>query len=128
MKFSAEQIAEIIHSVSSLIPRPDGSSVGSWADLPEKFKINATNAVIEIMNSHSKTAEELHNLWMQPLLDDGWVVGNYNRDLKQHPCLVPFDQLPESEVLKDEIWFHMTECFRKYYSARNFQPLTQSDV
>ncbi len=123
MKFTALQIAEIIHSVSSLIPRPDGSEVGSWQDLPDTFKKNAENAVIQIMNSSSHSPEDLHNLWMKPLVNGGWSQGPYDRENKTHPCLIPFEELPESEVLKDEIWFHMTECFRKY-----FQPFTQSDV
>lgn len=116
MKLTSLQIAEIIHSVSSRIPRPDGSLVDLWCDLDDVFKINAANAVAEIMNSPTRTPEELHNLWAKPLLENGWTVGEYNKDLKTHPCLVEFNELPVSEILKDEIWYHMTELFRKYYT------------
>jgi hypothetical protein len=119
MKLTSYQIAEIIHSCTSRIPRTDGSLVPVWCDLPNAHKQHAINAVEIIMNSPSRTAEELHNLWMEPLIQDGWIRGEHNFELKQHPSIVPFNELPESEVLKDELWYHLTECFRKYYTNKS---------
>jgi hypothetical protein len=116
MKLNSYQIAEIIHSVSSRISRPDGSLVPVWCDLPTEHKQHAINAVEKIMSSPSRTPEELHNLWMEPLIENGWTQGEHSFELKQHPCLVSFNKLPASEILKDELWYHLTECFRKYYT------------
>jgi hypothetical protein len=116
MKLTSYQIAYLIHNITSHIPRPDGSLVPLWCDLPNEHKQHASEAVDEIMNSPSRTAEELHNLWMEPLVKNGWTKGEHNFDLKQHPSIVPFNELPESEILKDELWYHLTECFRKYYT------------
>ncbi len=39
-----------------------------------------------------------HEVWAQNRLDDGWVWGPVRDDEKMsHPCLVPYDQLPERE-------------------------------
>ena len=37
-------------------------------------------------------------LWAQKRIDEGWRYGRRrNDDAKEHPDLVPYDQLPESE-------------------------------
>ena len=114
-KITAEEIAIIIHNITSKVPRPDGSHVGYWNDLTDSQKQNAINAVKKIMSEPAKTAEELHDLWMLPLLDDGWIAGDFSIEKKQHPCIVPFDRLPDTEVLKDELWSVLTEAFRRFY-------------
>ena len=43
-------------------------------------------------------AENVHDTWMQGRLEQGWKFGNERNDeRKEHPCLVPYGQLPESE-------------------------------
>ena len=115
-KLNAIQISEILHSVTARIPRPDGSLVDLWCDLSDTQKEHAAEAVKKIYAAESHTAEELHNLWMQPLLDKGWTQGEYSWENKQHPCLVHFNELPDSEILKDIIWQKMTEAFRDFYT------------
>lgn len=57
---------------------------------------------IELPDSLMELAEEMarnvHEVWAQNRMDDGWTYGPLRDDLKkQHPCLVPYDQLPERE-------------------------------
>jgi RyR domain len=117
MKLTSCQIAYLIHNITSHFPRTDGSLVPVWCDLNDEQKQHAAQAVEKIMSSESRTPEELHNLWMEPLVSNGWTKGEYNLNLKQHPSIMPFDELPDSEILKDELWYHLTECFRKYYTS-----------
>lgn len=43
-------------------------------------------------------ARNVHEVWSQNRINDGWTYGPVRDDaLKQHPCLVPYDELPESE-------------------------------
>jgi hypothetical protein len=109
----------MIHSVTSRIPRMDGSFVDVWCDLTDEQKQNAVNAVKEIYCNPPKTAEELHELWMEPYIKDNWKKGDFSVKDKLHPCLVPFEDLPDSEKLKDEIWSFMTELFRPYYVEKD---------
>ena len=45
-----------------------------------------------------RLAENAHDLWAAQRLKDGWTWGQTRDDgLKQHPCLVPYSELPESE-------------------------------
>jgi len=45
-----------------------------------------------------KLAESAHDVWATRRLSEGWTLGAKRDDLKkQHPCLVPYADLPESE-------------------------------
>lgn len=47
-------------------------------------------------------AENAHDLWARQRLDDGWSYGSERDDqAKKHPCLVPYDALPDSEKQYD---------------------------
>ena len=51
-----------------------------------------------------RLAENSHDLWAQQRLSQGWSFGPQRDDAKRlHPCLVPYDQLPESEKEYDRI-------------------------
>lgn len=43
-------------------------------------------------------ARNVHEVWALNRINDGWTYGPVRDDsMKQHPCLVPYDALPESE-------------------------------
>lgn len=43
-------------------------------------------------------AHNVHENWAQGRLNDGWTLGPERNDaLKQHPCLIEYDDLPQSE-------------------------------
>ena len=70
------------------VPQPmDTSDV----QLPEEL-----NVLIEQMSKN------VHEVWAQNRLDQGWTYGEERSDaLKTHPCLVPYDELPEVEKAYD---------------------------
>ncbi|MBW3540294.1 MAG: Ryanodine receptor Ryr [Planctomycetes bacterium] len=45
-----------------------------------------------------RLAKHNHDVWARQRLKDGWSFGPVrNDDRKEHPCLVPYADLPESE-------------------------------
>lgn len=43
-------------------------------------------------------AKNVHEVWAQNRINEGWAYGPVRDDIKkQHPCLVPYEELPESE-------------------------------
>lgn len=47
-------------------------------------------------------AKNVHEVWAQSRISQGWIYGERRDDvLKQHPCLVPYDRLPEVEKAYD---------------------------
>ncbi len=47
-------------------------------------------------------AENIHEHWSRQRLADGWCYGPARDDInKQHPCLIPYNNLPEVEKTYD---------------------------
>lgn len=43
-------------------------------------------------------AKNVHEVWAHSRMEQGWTYGEQRNDkLKQHPCLVPYEELPEVE-------------------------------
>lgn len=51
------------------------------------------------------TFEQVHEKWCDGKRRDGWTYGRLkNADQKQHPCLIPYGDLPEKQKQKDKIF------------------------
>lgn len=49
-----------------------------------------------------KMAKNVHEVWAQSRISQGWTYGPERSDaLKYHPCLVPYEDLPEVEKAYD---------------------------
>jgi hypothetical protein len=47
-------------------------------------------------------AKQQHDVWAQSRIEQGWTYGPERNDqLKHHPCLVPYEELPEVEKAYD---------------------------
>ena len=45
-----------------------------------------------------QVAKNVHEVWAQSRIEQGWTYGEERNDeLKQRPCLVPYENLPEVE-------------------------------
>ena len=52
----------------------------------------------EILDLCEQIAENTHEVWSLGRIKDGWTFGEKRDDeQKHHPCLIPYDELPESE-------------------------------
>lgn len=60
--------------------------------------------VREWMKNPSMTPEQNHESWMRHKLETGWKYGPVKDPAKkEHPCLVPFMELPPVEQMKDVV-------------------------
>ena len=47
-------------------------------------------------------AKNVHEVWAKSRMEQGWTYGEERNDaLKHHPCLVPYEELPEVEKAYD---------------------------
>ena len=52
----------------------------------------------EIIELAEKLAENTHEVWAKGRIADGWTYGEVRNDeLKQTPCMVPYNELTENE-------------------------------
>jgi len=71
-------------------------------------------------------ARNVHDLWAQERLAQGWTYGPARDDsTKQHPCLVPYEQLPESEKTYDR---HVAVGTLKAIAALGYQVTRKRDA
>lgn len=62
--------------------------------------IDTSRTVIdgEILKLTELLAKNAHEVWAKQRLSEGWKYGPNRNDLeKSHPCLVSYEELPESE-------------------------------
>ena len=62
--------------------------------------IDTNNVVLpeQLMSLQEKIAENVHEIWAQGRIADGWTYGEKRDDeLKHHPCLVPYSELSDAE-------------------------------
>lgn len=52
----------------------------------------------EILELSEALAKNTHEVWSENRIKDGWTFGEQRDDkLRTHPCLIPYDELPEEE-------------------------------
>ena len=55
-----------------------------------------------LLDLTERLAEHAHELWAKQRIKDGWRFGGVRNDAaKEHPCLIPYDDLPDSEKAYD---------------------------
>ena len=57
-----------------------------------------------LLDLTEQIAENVHENWSKGRVEEGWTYGEVRDDQKKTtPCLVPYDQLPESEKEYDRV-------------------------
>jgi hypothetical protein len=65
---------------------------------PEPIPVDHVVLSAEILALIERLAENAHDIWAAERLLQGWTHGPARDDArKQHPCLVPYQRLPENE-------------------------------
>ena len=65
---------------------------------PDPMNVDSIELSDELLQLTEKIAEQVHDIWAAGRVAEGWSYGEKRNDeLKQTPCLVPYDELPESE-------------------------------
>ena len=103
MKLTIDALACIFHQVNKSICEAVGDySQPEW-DAAEQWQKDATLMSVQFALEHpDATPKDQHDQWLDAKLADGWVFGEEkNTELKTHPCLVDFNELPEHQRVKD---------------------------
>ena len=103
-----ESIAKMCHQVNKAYCESIGDfSQVDWHDAEEWQKQSAINGVMYHLNNPSSKPCDSHNSWMKEKVESGWKYGEVKDSNKLlHPCIVPYEQLPLIQQLKDEFFIH----------------------
>lgn len=110
---NVEKIAEQCHEINRAWCMVNGDfSQPSWAAAPDWQKESAIKGV-EFHLSGDKTPEQSHESWMEEKVRTGWVYGEVkDPELKTHPCLVPYDELPQDQKVKDALFTAIVDSYK----------------
>ena len=66
--------------------------------IPEPMDLSSVDLPESLIQLSERIAENVHGVWAKARMDEGWTYGEKRDDIhKKHPCLVPYDELPEEE-------------------------------
>jgi ryanodine receptor 2 len=78
----------IFTHASNLVPQYEPQPIDS-------SQVKLSNEILELTELLARNA---HDHWAQQRMSEGWKYGPKRDDArKEHPCLVPYEQLPDSE-------------------------------
>ncbi|MCH5229341.1 MAG: Ryanodine receptor Ryr [Muribaculaceae bacterium] len=70
--------------------------------IPRPLETNDVELPEELIPLVEEMSKNVHENWAKNRLDEGWKYGPERNDKKmEHPCLVPYEDLPESEKRYD---------------------------
>jgi hypothetical protein len=99
-------IARVCHEANRAwcISNGDNSQAG-WEDAPDWQRQSSIESIIfRIENPNAKLSSQ-HDQWMKDKIEAGWVWGPVkNEATKEHPCIVPYEELSEFDKRKDALF------------------------
>jgi hypothetical protein len=108
-----DAIARVCHEVNREYCRALGDdSQPSWEDAPEWQRASARMGVdLHLMGDFGPEAS--HISWLKQKEAEGWKYGPVkDADKKEHPCYVPYDELPPEQQAKDYIFRAIVHALR----------------
>lgn len=65
---------------------------------PKPIETKEVQLSVELMALSEDLAKHVHEVWAKGRISQGWTLGPVRNDeLKQTPCLVPYEELTEEE-------------------------------
>ncbi|WP_439392560.1 RyR domain-containing protein [Bradyrhizobium sp. PMVTL-01] len=101
-----ERIARVCHEVNRAYCQAIGdNSQLTWADAPDWQRQSAITGVKHTLANPNSGPESSHESWLEEKRRDGWKYGPVkNPETKEHPCFVPYAELPVEQRAKDYLF------------------------
>lgn len=98
--------ARAAHEANRLLCQAMGdNSQLPWEQAADWQKSSCIIGATLIKNNPSTSPRESHESWLRVKEADGWKYGPIKDvEKKEHPCFLPYDQLPPNQRLKDDLF------------------------
>jgi RyR domain len=116
-----EDIAQVAHEINMAYCQSIGDySQVPWGEAQEWQKQSAVNGVLFQLENPGLAASASHENWLKEKLADGWKYGPVKDvEKKEHPCCVPYEDLPLSQQSKDYLFKQVVASLTKYADLYN---------
>jgi RyR domain len=107
-------IARVAHEINRAYCAAIGdNSQPAWADAPDWQKNSAIAGVNMHMANPNATPEDSHKSWLAQKQAEGWTYGPVKDPAKkEHPCFLPYDELPQEQRVKDYLFRGVVHALR----------------
>ena len=101
-----EQIARVAHEVNRAYCASLGDhSQPEWDSAPDWQQRSAINGVAFHRANPGALPSHSHDEWLKEKTETGWKYGPVkDPEKKEHPCFVPYDDLPVEQKAKDYLF------------------------
>jgi hypothetical protein len=111
---TTEQIARVCHEAnrSYCVTQGDNSQL-AWEDAAEWQRKSAITGVQYVLDNPNANSADQHQCWLDEKIKDGWVYGLVkDAERKLHPCIVPYNELPEFQQKKDALFRAIVDALK----------------
>ena len=108
------RIAAICHEVNRVYCASIGDmSQPHWRLASDDIKLSAYKGVEWRLLNPDAPASAQHEQWCEHKLSQGWAWGlEKSADLKTHPCLIEYEDLPKEQQTKDALFMAVVDAAR----------------
>lgn len=109
-----EQIAEVAHETNRVYCRTIGDDTQSyWTEAPDWQRESSIKGVkFQIENPDAGQSAQ-HEAWLKDKEAEGWKYGEVkDPDKKEHPCCMPYEQLPLEQKVKDALFVGVVRALK----------------
>jgi hypothetical protein len=112
---NVSQIANVCHEANRAYCETIGDeSQKPWQEAEQWQRESAIKGVEFALSNPDAPASAQHDAWLADKERDGWKYGAVkNPETKEHPCFVPYDQLPAEQRVKDYLFKAIVSAFRQ---------------
>ena len=113
-KFTVSQIAHLCYEANAAYSRLLGDNTfQSWENAPQWQKETNLLGVKFFIDNPESTPEDMHKSWLAVKEKEGWKYGDIkDAEKKEHPCILPYSELPEQQRKKDELFISIVSIFK----------------
>lgn len=91
----------------------DDDTQKHWSDAEDWQRDSAIKGVQFRLDNPDAKEDSQHNAWMKDKIEQGWYYGKEkNAELKSHPCIIPFNELPEFQQKKDKLFCAIVDALK----------------
>ena len=107
-----EGIARVAHEANRAYCASIGDhSQKPWDEAEDWQQQSAMAGVLAILGGEVTSPEGSHEGWCNKRHAQGWRWGPVkDTEAKEHPCMVPYELLPEEQRAKDRLFFAIVEA------------------
>lgn len=81
-----------------MVINQNGKSMNTEKYIPQPIDTSDIKLPEKLEQLVEQMSKNVHEVWAESRISQGWTYGEQRNDeLKTHPCLVPYEDLPEVE-------------------------------